>query len=129
MRQHTFGTFDGHVATFDVASGEGTVTDNDGTWPFHCTQIANGARFIRVDTEVRFDIVAGLPGRWEATRIRSVGGSFLCPVCAAVVDGDEGTYEICGLCGWEDDPVQRDDPSMAKGANELSLDEARRLVR
>jgi hypothetical protein len=29
------------------------------------------------------------------------------------------------VCGWEDDPVQRADPSFAGGANVLSLNEAR----
>lgn len=130
MRQHSFRTgVDGQVTTFNVASGDGAVSDGVDSWPFHCTQIGNGARSIRVGTAVRFDVVAGLPGRWEATRLRSVAGSFLCPVCAAVVEGDEGMYEICGSCGWEDDPVQRDDPSTAGGANAHSLDEARRLVK
>lgn len=30
-------------------------------------------------------------------------------------------YEICALCGWQDDLVQNNDPSYAGGANELSL--------
>jgi len=36
-----------------------------------------------------------------------------------------GTYEICPVCGWEDDPVQFRDPDRAGGANEMSLNEAR----
>jgi hypothetical protein len=36
-----------------------------------------------------------------------------------------GTYEICGVCGWEDDPVQFDDPDYAGGANGASLREWR----
>ena len=34
-----------------------------------------------------------------------------------------GTYEICVICGWEDDPVQAADPDLAGGANHLSLRE------
>ena len=37
-----------------------------------------------------------------------------------------GDYEICEVCGWEDDPVQRKDKDFAGGANELSLNEARK---
>jgi cold shock CspA family protein len=120
----------GFVTSFDEASGDGVITATEGeAWPFHCTQISNGARYVRIGTLVAFDVIAGLPGRWEASRLRSSSrDTFLCPVCAAVVEGDEGTYEICPACGWEDDPVQRDDTAHG-GANSKSLDEARRCIR
>ncbi|HCL37017.1 MULTISPECIES: CPCC family cysteine-rich protein [Marinobacter] len=35
-----------------------------------------------------------------------------------------GTYEICELCGWEDDGVQSSDPDYVGGANGMSLREA-----
>jgi hypothetical protein len=34
-------------------------------------------------------------------------------------------FEICPLCGWEDDDIQNDDPDYAGGANELSLNQYR----
>ena len=34
---------------------------------------------------------------------------------------EPGTYEICEICGWEDDPVQLRHPLMGGGANKLSL--------
>jgi hypothetical protein len=34
-------------------------------------------------------------------------------------------FEICSLCGWQDDGVQNADPDYAGGANELSLNEYR----
>lgn len=37
-----------------------------------------------------------------------------------------GEYEICDVCGWEDDPVQSADPDYVGGANKLSLKEARK---
>jgi Cysteine-rich CPCC len=37
-----------------------------------------------------------------------------------------GSYEICPVCFWEDDPVQNEDHSYSGGANHVSLDEARR---
>ncbi|MCR5503879.1 MAG: hydrolase [Lachnospiraceae bacterium] len=36
-----------------------------------------------------------------------------------------GTYEICPVCGWEDDRAQAEDEDLAGGANELSLREYR----
>jgi hypothetical protein len=35
-----------------------------------------------------------------------------------------GSFEICEICGWEDDPVQLLDPKYEGGANTLSLIEA-----
>jgi cold shock CspA family protein len=114
----------GLVVTFGVLEGAGTVTDGQSIWPFHCTQISSGARTISVGSEVEFDVSAGLPGVWEAIAVRARSGLFLCPVCAASVPGEPGSYEICGSCGWEDDPVQRDDAD-ATGANSSTLRRAR----
>ncbi|WP_407643969.1 CPCC family cysteine-rich protein [Dongia deserti] len=36
-----------------------------------------------------------------------------------------GSYEICGVCNWEDDPVQSADLNYRGGANKMSLNEAR----
>jgi Cysteine-rich CPCC len=38
---------------------------------------------------------------------------------------ERGAFEICPVCGWEDDPAQSADPGLAGGANEPSLDAAR----
>ena len=35
-----------------------------------------------------------------------------------------GTYDICAVCGWENDLVQFDDPDFRGGANRESLREA-----
>ncbi len=57
----------GSVSSFDEFRGLGEVTADDGTtYPFHCTGIADGTRTIDVGTRVRFDVVAGRLGRWEA---------------------------------------------------------------
>lgn len=34
-------------------------------------------------------------------------------------------FEICDVCGWQDDGVQNDDPDFAGGANHMSLNQAR----
>ena len=49
-----------------------------------------------------------------------------CPCCGAKVISEPDGYEICDVCGWEDDPVQSADPNYAGGANKESLNEARK---
>lgn len=127
----------GTVADFDPAVGQGhlladdlladdLLADDQRTYRFHCTQIVGGARVIAVGTPVRFDIVAGHQGTWEGSALRGAdSGTFLCPVCAAPISGEKGTYEVCPSCGWEDDPVQSDDSGYPGGANATSLDTAR----
>ncbi|WP_310633350.1 CPCC family cysteine-rich protein [Paraburkholderia sp.] len=50
---------------------------------------------------------------------------FPCPCCNSLTLSGRGDYEICEVCGWEDDPVQSGDPTFAGGANQSSLNEAR----
>lgn len=50
--------------------------------------------------------------------------SRTCPVCGKHMFNERGAYEICPVCGWEDDPVQRREPDMRGGANKMSLYEA-----
>ena len=60
----------GVVTSFDESVGLGTVGGDDGVdLPFHCTSIANGTRDIAVGAAVRYDVVPGRQGRWEATRL------------------------------------------------------------
>ena len=35
-------------------------------------------------------------------------------------------YQICSECHWEDDPVAYENPDFTGGANEVSLNQARR---
>jgi rubredoxin len=48
-----------------------------------------------------------------------------CPVCGEHTLSERGAYEICSVCGWEDDPAQSADPDLAGGANRESLNQAR----
>ena len=62
----------GRVRTFDERRGVGEIEADDGaTLPFHATFIADGTRRIAPGTSVEFDVVAGLPGRWEAAEIEA----------------------------------------------------------
>jgi cold shock protein len=60
----------GLVESFDEPRGLGAVRTDDGVvLPFHCTAIADGSRTIAVGQAVRFSVVPGNLGRWEATQI------------------------------------------------------------
>ena len=48
-----------------------------------------------------------------------------CPVCGKHEFIEIGSFEICPVCGWEDDNLQGDDHNYAGGANDLSVNEAR----
>jgi cold shock CspA family protein len=60
----------GSVTAYDDHAGYGTVTGDDGRelW-FHCTEIADGSRRVGVGTRVRFTVVPGHLGQWEAAQM------------------------------------------------------------
>ncbi len=116
----------GTVASFDPVAGLGAVNLDDGvSASFHATAIEDGSRTIGVGAEVRVMLTPSLGGVREVRQVALLAPSFPCPVCRHAVDGAANAYEICSCCGWEDDPVQREDPSYGGGANGSSLDEAR----
>lgn len=53
---------------------------------------------------------------------------YRCPCCAHLTLAEQppGTYQICEVCHWEDDPVQFEDREYAGGANAVTLNQARR---
>lgn len=60
----TFAARRGIVEAFDDHVGAGTVRDGDDqrSWWFHCTRIADGARTIAVGASVRFRVVPATIG-------------------------------------------------------------------
>ena len=52
-----------------------------------------------------------------------------CPCCKKHRFEEIGKYEICPICGWEDDPTQRRNHSYSGGANKLCLKEYRKNIR
>jgi cold shock CspA family protein len=67
-----FDSATGVVASFDEPRGLGVITTTEGVEvPFHCTEIADGTRTIAVGERVRFQIVPGRLGRWEAAKIET----------------------------------------------------------
>ena len=53
---------------------------------------------------------------------------YPCPCCGyyTLARKPPGTYELCPVCYREDDGVQFEDPTYAGGANEPSLEQARK---
>lgn len=63
----------GVVAEFDEPRGLGVIRGDDGAdVPFHCTAIADGSRTVETGRRVRFEVVPGLLGRWEASGIEKL---------------------------------------------------------
>jgi len=48
---------------------------------------------------------------------------YACPCCGykTFIHESNGSFDICEVCFWEDDPVQLDDPDFEGGANSMSL--------
>ncbi len=52
---------------------------------------------------------------------------YKCPCCSYfTLEDPPGHFDICEVCYWEDDNIQRDDPNSWGGANGPSLNDARR---
>ncbi len=62
----------GTIAEFSEPRGIGLVAVDGARYPFHCTQIADGTRTVRVGAAVEFEIVPGRRGDWEAAHIVKV---------------------------------------------------------
>ena len=52
-----------------------------------------------------------------------------CPCCGSLTIEEPGAHDICEVCWWEDDDLDRDRPDRPSGPNGPSLNEARENVR
>jgi len=50
---------------------------------------------------------------------------YKCPCCENLTLDSSGHFDICSVCGWEDDSLQSDNPDYEGGANDMSLNQAR----
>ncbi|MBK9585761.1 MAG: CPCC family cysteine-rich protein [Alphaproteobacteria bacterium] len=52
---------------------------------------------------------------------------FKCPCCECMTfdEKPDGSFIICPVCFWEDDPVQLKDETFEGGANKVSLKQAK----
>ncbi len=54
---------------------------------------------------------------------------FPCPSCGFIIFEEAAeSYEICSICGWEDDDLQLKHPTLKGGANSLSLLESQKSI-
>ena len=80
----------------------------------------------------------GKKGAWVHEAIAQLAGHptsdgvrYPCPCCdlLTLAEAPAGTHAICAVCGWEGDGIQLRDPSYERGANKLSLMQARATYR
>lgn len=45
--------------------------------------------------------------------------------CCGKYELEMPDYDVCEICGWEDDPLQNMKPDYRGGANKMSLNQAR----
>lgn len=50
-------------------------------------------------------------------------GGKKCPVCGKYEWKEIGAYEMCPVCGWEEDEIQEEYPDDFAGPNGMSLNE------
>jgi len=48
-----------------------------------------------------------------------------CACCGKLSLPFGSVFEICPVCGWQDDDIQNDDPQFDGGANDMSLEQAK----
>lgn len=67
-------------------------------------------------------------GNDSAMDVTGAGMRFRCPCCGfyTLPEPAGGSYNICPVCWWEDDPVQMDDEDFEGGANKVSLRQAKK---
>lgn len=53
-------------------------------------------------------------------------GRHKCPVCGNYEFPEFNSYDVCEVCGWEDDSIQEENPDEECCANQMSLNQARR---
>ena len=49
----------------------------------------------------------------------------ICPVCEDYTFKFPDDYDICPICGWENDGLQREQKDYCGGANDLSVNESK----
>ena len=57
------------------------------------------------------------------------GTESICPVCEEYYFEYPDDYDICPICGWENDGLQREQKDYWGGANSFSLNEAKAVYK
>jgi hypothetical protein len=81
---------------------------------------------VGVEVLDRPDVKACLDRAMPLHRRVKQQGILPCPACGFLTVSDKtyGSYNICDMCGWEDDGVQLANPACSGGANHISLVDA-----
>jgi len=66
---------------------------------------------------------SGKPARYQSEVFDAV--VYACPCCGYPALDEQGALEVCGWCGWIDDPAQSHSPDNETGANKLSMNKHR----
>lgn len=64
-----------------------------------------------------------------ADKVWKEGNKMKCPVCEKHEFDHNDDFDVCPICGWENDGIQNADPDYKGGANYISLNEAREQYR
>ena len=80
LRQGEVRAFDEHVGLGQIGADAAEMVG------FHCIAIADGSRRIEVGTAVRYRLVPGLHGRWEAADITPCADGSAAPTPGAAVE-------------------------------------------
>lgn len=59
-----------------------------------------------------------------AKQILGLTDEHLCPICRKSVFPERSSYDVCDICGWEDDILQDEDHTYSGGANYPSVNQA-----
>ena len=50
---------------------------------------------------------------------------YLCACCGQYTLLEENFSDVCPVCNWQDEPYQNENPDLAGGANDMSLNQAK----
>ncbi len=118
-----------------------TYTGELDGWTVHLAESEDLSVFARDIHDALMELLRPGSGGWPdwfveaahdlAARETPYGRRYPCPCCGHWTLGEPptGTYDICSVCFWEDDPVQFHDLDFEGGANDQSLNQARRNFR
>ncbi len=56
-------------------------------------------------------------------------GKRNCKCCGELTIDEDDLFDICDICGWESDPIQEKDADYKGGANQMSLNEAKKAYK
>ncbi len=81
--------------------------------------------FLKANPEALVSDCVGFVSRLDGMH----GERTICPICGLYFFDEPDCYDVCPVCYWEDDPLQRDEQNYKGGANKMSVMEGREAYR